>query len=141
MDVITMRLRLHFPSLIDIPDGWNALQRERLQQVAVQAFERALTTLDIPGAQIEFVHTLQEKRARPASRSVPQNFTRRSAAVQPLDTATSVYIPSTTKHDTQSDITQQRNTPPGVLVSSNNDLRRATNTPPDITQQRNTRPG
>ena len=136
-----MRLRLHFPSLIDIPDGWNALQRERLQQVAVQAFERALTTLDIPGAQIEFVHTLQEKRARPASRSVPQNFTRRSAAVQPLDTATSVYIPSTTKHDTQSDITQQRNTPPGVLVSSNNDLRRATNTPPDITQQRNTRPG
>jgi hypothetical protein len=135
-----MRLRLHFPSLIDIPDSWSALQSERLQQIAVQAFERAVTTLDIPGVQIEFVHMLQEKRVHPTTRPVPQDFARRSVA-QALDTAASVQMPGATKSDTQLEKTWQRDTWPGIRALDNDALRGAMNIPPERTQQHNTRPG
>src|SRR6266700_721483 len=136
-----MLLRLHLPSLIGIPDSWSALQSERLQQVAIQAFERAVTTLDIPGVQIEFVHMLQEKRVRPATRSVPQDFARRFSVAQSLDTAASVQMPGTTKGDTQLQITQPHSTRPDFHAPDNDDLRTATNIPPHRAQPRDTRPG
>lgn len=132
-----MHLRLHLPSLIDIPDSWSALQSERLQQVAVQAFERAVTTLDIPGVQIEFVHMLQGKRVRPTTRSVPQDFARRFSVAQSLDTAASVQMPGTTKGNTQLDRPQQHNTRPGIHVPDNDDPRTAINIPPDRVQKHN----
>lgn len=56
-----MHLRLYMPSTIDAPDDWSPDQRTRLQRIVMRAFERAVTTIDLPTARIEIVRAAQEE--------------------------------------------------------------------------------
>jgi hypothetical protein len=50
-----MRLSLHLPAIVTVPDGWSPAQRARLQQTVERAFHRAVSKVRHPGLRIAIV--------------------------------------------------------------------------------------